>query len=74
MLPERFLEHQKGRAMRRKAVDRWFARLGFVLTLGTLGVLAILLLNLAAHGLSRIDWHFLTSFPSRRAAEITDCP
>ena len=69
VLPERFFEHQKGRALRRKAIDRWFGRLGFVLTLGTLGVLAVLLLNLAANGLFRIDWHFLTSFPSRRAAE-----
>ncbi|NBR69365.1 MAG: ABC transporter permease subunit [Verrucomicrobia bacterium] len=69
VLPERFFEHQKGRALRRKAIDRWFGRLGFVLTVGTLGVLAVLLLNLAANGLFRIDWHFLTSFPSRRAAE-----
>lgn len=69
VLPERFLEHQRERATRRKTIDRWFGRIGFLLTLGTLGVLAILLLNLAANGLFRIDWHFLTSFPSRRAAE-----
>ena len=39
------------------------------LTLATLGVLGILLLNLAVNGLARIDWQFLTSFPSRRAAD-----
>jgi len=69
MRSEHFLENQKQTASRRKAIDLWFGRLGFVLMLGTLGVLAVLLLNLAVNGLSRIDWHFLTSFPSRKAAE-----
>lgn len=57
------------RARRRRSIDRWFGRIGFLLTLGTLAILAILLLNLAANGLARIDWQFLTSFPSRRAAQ-----
>lgn len=57
------------RANRRRMIDRWFGRVGLLLTLVTLGILAILLLNLAANGLARIDWQFLTSFPSRRAAQ-----
>ena len=40
-----------------------------VLALGTLAILGLLILNLAMNGLAQIDWQFLTSFPSRRAAE-----
>ena len=69
MLPEKRAHELERRAHRRRSIDRWFGRLGMVLTLTTLGILAVLLLNLAVNGLSRIDWHFLTSFPSRRAAE-----
>lgn len=69
MLASEFQPKQEALAFRRRAIDRWFGRIGLLFTIGTLGVLAILLLNLAAAGLTRIDWQFLFSFPSRRAAE-----
>jgi phosphate transport system permease protein len=69
VLPEHFFQRQKKQAHQRRAIDRWFQRIGLLLTLMTLGILAILLLNLAGNGLMRIDWQFLTSFPSRRAGE-----
>ena len=62
MLASQNLRKQEARASRRRSIDRWFGRIGFLVTLGTLGVLAILLLNLAASGLTRIDWQFLLSF------------
>ena len=69
MLPEKTPHGLEKRAQRRRVVDRWFGRIGMILTVATLGILAVLLLNLAMNGLARIDWQFLTSFPSRRAAE-----
>ena len=39
---------------------------GLVVTLLGLGVLAALLIDVAADGLGRLSWEFLTSFPSRR--------
>src|SRR5262245_47661266 len=48
-----------------KRKDRLFAVGGAALTLLVLGVLGVLLVDLAKAGLSRIDWQFLTSFPSR---------
>lgn len=50
-------------------IDKYFAILGWVLIILSLGVLATLLFNLAYDGISRINWQFLTSFPSRRAGE-----
>jgi phosphate transport system permease protein len=47
--------------------DAAFNILGWVCTVVVLGVLALLLLNLAREGLGRINWDFLTSFPSRKA-------
>lgn len=47
--------------------DRLFAALGITLTVLCLGVLAVLLFNLCMEGLTRINWDFITSFPSRRA-------
>jgi phosphate transport system permease protein len=67
--PEPLRKLQEGRARRRRAIDSNFRRLGFFLTLSTLGILAILMLNLAMNGLARIDWQFMSSFPSRRAGE-----
>ena len=67
--PEPYQKQQEGRAHRRGTIDRNFSRLGFLLTLATLGILGILLLNLAMNGLARIDWQFMSSFPSRRAGE-----
>lgn len=52
---------------RQKLQDRAFQVVGFLFTL--IGVLTLLALlgDLAWKGASRIDWQFLTSFPSRRA-------
>ena len=48
--------------------DLAFAILGVVVLLMTTGLLAILVIDLFVDGVRRIDWQFLTSFPSRRAA------
>ena len=53
---------------RRKRQDRLFNILGAACTLGCILVLATLLIDLAMDGLPRINWQFLTSFPSRFAA------
>lgn len=52
---------------KRRLQDRVFAVLGIVCTLIGLVTLSALLFNLASQGLSRIDWQFITSFPSRMA-------
>jgi phosphate transport system permease protein len=46
--------------------DAVFSILGAGLTILVLGVLLLLLVDLARDGLPRINWQFLTSFPSRR--------
>jgi phosphate transport system permease protein len=51
----------------RKRQDLLFNIVGMVCTLVGLLTLAVLLFDLAYEGLTRIDWQFLTSFPSRRA-------
>ena len=48
--------------------DRIFSTAAWVATLFGLVVLAILLVDILIDGLGRIDWAFLTSFSSRRAA------
>lgn len=53
---------------RRKLQDRLFGVLGIICTSVGLITLSALLFDLASDGLSRIDWEFLTSYPSRRAA------
>jgi phosphate transport system permease protein len=52
---------------RRKREDRLFKLLGIGCTLIALATLAVLLGNLLYTGFSRLDWQFLTSFPSRKA-------
>lgn len=52
---------------RQKLQDRAFQVVGFLLTLIGVATLIALLGDLAWHGASRIDWQFLTSYPSRRA-------
>lgn len=51
-----------------RVADRAFYVLGWLLLVLSLSVLALLMWNLASAGLSRINWQFLTSFPSRNAA------
>jgi phosphate transport system permease protein len=53
---------------RRKRQDLVFNILGIVCTLVGVVTLVILLLDLAMTGLARLDWQFMTSFPSRLAA------
>jgi phosphate transport system permease protein len=53
---------------RRKRQDLVFNVLGVLCMLIGIVTLGALLFDLAADGLSRINWQFLTSFPSRRAA------
>lgn len=52
---------------RRKREDRLFNLLGIFCTLVGICTLILLLGDLLVTGLSRIDWQFLTSFPSRKA-------
>lgn len=49
--------------------DRWFQVFGVACTLLGVATLCALLGNLLLDGFARIDWGFLTSFPSRRAAQ-----
>ncbi len=53
---------------RRKLTDRLFAALGICCVLIALMTLVVLMGDLARQGLSRVDWQFMTSFPSRAAA------
>jgi phosphate transport system permease protein len=48
--------------------DQLFNVVGLVATLVGIVTLGVLLVDLAIDGLGRIDWQFLTSFPSRFAA------
>lgn len=50
---------------RRRRQDRLFNVLGVVCTLVGIVTLGALLVDLLRQGLSRIDWQFMTSFPSR---------
>lgn len=54
---------------RTKRQDAAFQLIGLACVLFVLAVLGALLGNLAYEGLSRINWQFLTSFPSRRPHE-----
>lgn len=60
---------QRGNLFRRKLVERLFVLFG----LATLALIVVVLLllfgRLLVDGLPRIDWSFLTSFPSRRPGD-----
>ncbi|WP_288998135.1 phosphate ABC transporter permease PstA [uncultured Gemmobacter sp.] len=51
-----------------KRTDLFVAGLGLFVMLVSMGLLLVLVGDLMIRGLSRIDYDFLTSFPSRRAA------
>ena len=53
----------------RKRQDLVFNAIGLACTLIGVLALVVLLADLAVDGLVRIDWQFLTSFPSRRAGQ-----
>ncbi len=59
---------------RRKRQDVIFNVLGIVCTLTGVVTLSALLIDLAANGIGRIDWQFLTSFPSPSAARAGILP
>jgi len=50
-----------------RVIDTAFKYVGFLCTLSALGILAIFIINIASEGISRIDWQFITSLPSRKA-------
>jgi phosphate transport system permease protein len=52
-----------------RLIDTSFKYVGIFATLFGLVMLAIFILNILGDGLSRIDWDFLTSLPSRRASK-----
>lgn len=52
---------------RRKSVGALFSALALGATLVSILVLGVLLWDVSSDGLTRLDWQFLTSFPSRRA-------
>jgi len=54
---------------KRRLQDALFNGLGWVCLLLVIGALSILLVDLAIDGLGRINWQFLTSFPSRRPGQ-----
>jgi phosphate transport system permease protein len=51
---------------KRRRQDAAMNALGALATVGAIAVLGVLLAGLIRDGASRIDWQFLTSFPSRR--------
>ncbi|MBU6229039.1 MAG: phosphate ABC transporter permease PstA [Cyanobacteria bacterium REEB459] len=53
----------------RKTLGGLFQLLAWLATVLAIVILAWLLLDVARQGWSRLDWQFLTSFPSRRAAQ-----
>jgi phosphate transport system permease protein len=52
-----------------RLIDTAFKYVGIFATLFGLIMLAIFILNILGDGLTRIDWDFLTSLPSRRASK-----
>jgi len=51
-------------AVSRRNIDRWFAGIGIAMTVGSLFVLSILLVQLTGDGMERMSLDFFTSFPS----------
>jgi phosphate transport system permease protein len=52
---------------RRKLFDQLFVIVGLLIMFSALLVLAVLFIDLVQDGAPRLNWHFLTSFPSRNA-------
>jgi phosphate transport system permease protein len=53
---------------RRQIIDRIFAIVGMIIIIAAIIILLGLTLQMVKEGISRIDWDFFTSFPSRRAS------
>ncbi|HVL69462.1 MAG TPA: phosphate ABC transporter permease PstA [Vicinamibacterales bacterium] len=58
----------------RRLGDHLFASFGALVTLLALAALGALLYDVARDGLGRLSWSFLTSYPSRRAADAGILP
>jgi len=58
----------------RRAGDRLLELFGLLVMLLALAALAALLYDVARDGLGRLSWQFLTSYPSRRAAQAGILP
>jgi phosphate transport system permease protein len=54
---------------RRYSLDQFFAIATWVATFFGLVVLAVLLIDVFTDGIPRLDWSFLTSYPSRRPSQ-----
>jgi phosphate transport system permease protein len=61
-------------ALLRRAGDRLLELFGLLVMLLALAALAALLYDVARDGLGRLSWQFLTSYPSRRAAQAGILP
>lgn len=64
----------KQSSARRALAERIFVTLALLAIVLPLGLLVILVIDVFADGLSRLDWGFLTSLPSRRAAQAGILP
>ena len=60
--------------MRRQFGDRLLQAAGLLALLVAIGTLGLLLVSVAIEGAGRLSWEFLTSYPSRRAAEAGVLP
>ena len=60
--------------MRRQLGDRLLQAAGLLALLVAIGTLGLLLVSVAIEGAGRLSWEFLTSYPSRRAADAGVLP
>jgi len=69
-LPKPRLDPMHAKTLRRHILprlkDRLFAMVGLSATLLSLLVLAVLFMDVLGDGLSRLNWQFITSYPSRK--------
>ena len=66
--PDFMSDTSRQRINGRRRKEKFFITLGILATCFGLLALSMLLFNLLHDGLARLSWDFLTSFPSRRAA------
>ncbi len=64
---EASLQQIRADVNRRKILDQVFVMVGLLIMFSALLVLVILFLDLVREGAPRLNWDFLTSFPSRKA-------
>lgn len=61
-------------ALKQRIKDRVFQVIAIIGLLFAISILLILLVNVLKDGMTRLDWNFITSFPSRRAANAGIMP